>query len=1182
MALDDTKIQEVLNNYNLTSEEMVQFNRERPNDGFADEAALRSYITKMRRENALKTAEKDAGDIAFDELQVAWETVKDAKEGDLLNAKKALEEKSKAAVAEAKAENLSMENAPELSEWLKINNTLKDKDSSRNKVLQDSLDEFYRNYDQEWKLENVNKNRAAEIIKLQQDMISTFKDLDPFADDATSRAQFKETIDFYNKLKLVGENGQLVTKDEKSQFVGQMVGLAKLEAATYLSTQEGFAQLSPQEKNQQFLEAFKSYLEQGAVSIMVADATSKMDPNQAGNLNEEQLREKFTAAFRQSATQSEPVSYKVAEAAYGGRLNTIKHINKRIAQKTEKRGFFGFSKLKEKWNKFAERNPKTAMALKMAGNFGLTIGMNALGGGVGLAALGVYRTYNAVRKAREVCGSYKAIFKNPSQMLNIASSASTVVFGAWSGIAGGLDANGIIGQGINHGFGETLNSMSDNISQGVSAMWNKITGNSADVASDSSFWEGLKKTPQRIINNLTVTGENAPHSLKRITNLLVSVSRGIDGSIKKAKEAKGKTWKEKALAWSGAVLTMVGLSATDASLEHHGSSNHVGHEGTGNGNHNGSNPSDEITPAPKSFNEIFQSENKEHLERAVNAAPDTVLKHLKAEGIFAQDTKFMSSPKLMAEINKYYATHPEANPQALADYVNANQNQFIHDMKVSNAEQDARRAAIQAAKERLQGVYHDGDTPVNPTEGNPTEDYVYDPLTDSYSLPGNASDDEYTYSENQAEEPVKEIQSDKDYAYDPLTDSYSMPDDASGDGHDVVESPAENAEQTENTKSDVAKETNTNDAPVIKAKQLTLQDAESLGKGHLVIVGDKWGNRQFVGCDENGTPFRITAIKQNVSEEFRKTMMESGEKVNEYKYIVDVSENSSLYNQLYPKDPSVSDEILRKQSEIAQETYARNIFGKIDGRTLIQDRDEELVNYNLQNGEVASDVMSHINSDVFNIINSEGNGTTSVLVNENTVEQTTPSTEETRAETKPLENSAVIKAVNYDFVNANNWEYRLDQIPASDHFPKEVWKAVEEKTYVDPVTHKIVCGGTVGTLEGNVEMDERIRLMRLARSHNIYQAISAKQADGTNLTANEEKFLVEHQKALGEHNLKIDKEGKVVFDDEKFREKLGLHDKKSVKIFTDEQKKMGIWAGRDNPLPYKFSWNSYFKNGHAR
>ena len=52
-----------------------------------DESALKNFIMEMRQKNAEKTASKDIEHITFDEIQVAWEAVKEAKEEDNIRGK---------------------------------------------------------------------------------------------------------------------------------------------------------------------------------------------------------------------------------------------------------------------------------------------------------------------------------------------------------------------------------------------------------------------------------------------------------------------------------------------------------------------------------------------------------------------------------------------------------------------------------------------------------------------------------------------------------------------------------------------------------------------------------------------------------------------------------------------------------------------------------------------------------------------------------------------------------------------------------------------------------------------------------------------------------------------------------------------------------------------------------------
>jgi len=164
----EISLEEMVKPYNLTPEELDTVKQANQDKEF-DQNTLAQFVNNMRVDNAKKTASKNVADISFDELQVAFETVKDAKEGDTLyETKQALLAKSEAVVdACSKAETLNIDSAPELSEWLKINNSIGNENTKdRNASLETKLVTMYQKYDEENGLAGITPEDAEKINNL--------------------------------------------------------------------------------------------------------------------------------------------------------------------------------------------------------------------------------------------------------------------------------------------------------------------------------------------------------------------------------------------------------------------------------------------------------------------------------------------------------------------------------------------------------------------------------------------------------------------------------------------------------------------------------------------------------------------------------------------------------------------------------------------------------------------------------------------------------------------------------------------------------------------------------------------------------------------------------------------------------------------------------------------------------
>ena len=478
MADEQQNFEEMLRSYNLTSEEKARVEEQQGKSPFTADT-LKDFILKMREENAKEVAQRTDGKINYDELQIAWETVKDAKQGDdLYNAKVALQEKSEI-VMQNIAPELDMATAPEISEWLKINNSLgNDANKQRNELLAGRLNAFYQQYDNDNGLGSVSPETAELIAKNQKQLEADYGDFDPFAEanGLIKDEQFANSKTFYDNLKIENKDPKS-DKVDKEQYKKDMLALAKREAIAALSVQPNFYQLPKEERDKFFKASVAQFLEEGCVSILVSDMTAQLT-QRAGTSprpTEKELRAQAITIMKGFAANPKQVvvSNSAANGAHAARLQRQVNLEKRIAQKSDVRGLWG--KIKAVKKNFEQKHPKTAGVLKVLGNLGLTIGVNVVSGATGLAALSAYRLYKAYKEAkidRAKENSNKSMisymFTSTKYRQKLIGSTVGIAFAAVGMGTGGIDANGLIGQGISHGWGHAVDSLS-NMASGV---WN--------------------------------------------------------------------------------------------------------------------------------------------------------------------------------------------------------------------------------------------------------------------------------------------------------------------------------------------------------------------------------------------------------------------------------------------------------------------------------------------------------------------------------------------------------------------------------------------------------------------------------------------------------------------------------------------------------------------------------------
>jgi len=558
MADENFNLEEALKGYNLTSDEIKSVmarNKEQPFN--AD--SLKVFITDLRVASSKEIVHKNAKDIEYDELSAAWETVKDTKEGDeLYPTKQALQKKSDEYLSMVSGP-LDMATAPEISQWLEINNS-KDIGNipEQNKQLEQKLNAFYKDYDAKNGLTNISSKDAQNILSISNQLNAQFKDFNPFAMDKDGKMLYPEFANskaFYDNLNLISDQKDAKANAKTNADYRQLMAeIAMQEAITKLSVDPEFRNLSVADKQKRVISVCAGLMEEGAVSVLVADLTAKYSQNKEGKTHEQIATEAEGAFYAAAKGQKLNINAENALSASAARLQDQKNINKRIAQKTGKRSILG--RIKDKKKEFEAKHPFLGGCANFLGNIGLTTAVNAATGGIGLVALGVYRASQSIKKANEErkqsgseMGLIKYMVKNPRHLVGLASNIASAAIGGYSGMIG-LDANGLIGQGFSQGWGQAV----DNMGNAIGSSWdaagdvlNKFTpgniGETLSSAKDGLSDANITQTFGQKISNM-FNSENGLVVARSIRAVGVSVANfGVDMADMMKPDNKGKRGK---------------------------------------------------------------------------------------------------------------------------------------------------------------------------------------------------------------------------------------------------------------------------------------------------------------------------------------------------------------------------------------------------------------------------------------------------------------------------------------------------------------------------------------------------------------------------------------------------------------------------------------------------------------
>lgn len=710
-------LEEMLKGYDITPEELEVIKVQNDRETFSPDT-LKAFITQIRKDQALANSKKDASELSCEDISKTWDNVKDAQDEESIKAKEEMLKKSEEQMNNVDLNNPDMSTAAEFKEWLSINNSqknLSDEQRARNEKIGTTLDAYITQYDKDNGLDKITKENAAQIAASMEQISEAHKDIDPFALDENGQMknpEFQNAANFYGNMNIKDKNGKEVSAQERAELLINTINIARQEAIQELALDPQYA--AAEDKNKYFKEVMAGKLEQGAVSIVLAEVTIKGGNNPQ---NKEELTQRITNLYKSYAQGGDKlvISKEAIEASHAARTQNIENIQKRTAQKTGKWSLFK----KPEWVKnFQQKHPKLCAGLKIAGSIGLTAGTAMIGGAAGLAALGAYRT---IKKIRDAISDYNKTDKQESfmkylwsskKLIGIASTAAGAVFAGYGAIEIGGAANGMLG---NLGVEGTASALKTMVGNAGDAIVNAVQHPIDTVGSlANGAWNLGKRAVESIssgnaFNSAGVNGELggtaqklAQHRMGRLyiagATTVATLGQDLADDIK---STKGMGFKARAKAIGKSFGKALGMTAITVGAYELGQSAH-----SGGAEVDGASNSPEIDASAtevKDFDEVFQGQTEQNLTNACNRAPSSVIEDLQEKGILPEDYKLVSSRKLIEDINNIYETNDKLNPQELADFMNnqENQDRYLADMKAYNEAQLAKQMAEEIKLENI-------------------------------------------------------------------------------------------------------------------------------------------------------------------------------------------------------------------------------------------------------------------------------------------------------------------------------------------------------------------------------------------------------------------------------------------------------------------------------------------------
>ncbi len=460
----------------------------------AGENSSSQGITPEQYKEAIDLSKGDLSKLSYEEITKVWsvlgqldDKIAQATKPEALQAKLKMADFAEQLMSKLDPNQpWTMDAAPEISEWLKISNDIQANNNSqekkdRNAKIGESLNKFYKQFDEEHGLTNLSPQQAQMLADNQQALEAAGKDMDPFAKNEKGEylyAGFDIVDKFYDKLEIDNSDKRVDTLD-KNQYKQDMAELAYNEAVLELSMNPDFKKLNSEQQKQLLAQVWASHMQMGMVSLIAA----QMAENAAKESGEPKKIKEFenqAQTFINKAVNGENNTFKVSNnaalATLSYRTTTLEGVSKRIGQKTGHKSLW--SKIKEFDKKLAKKYPKSYAFVK---NLAISSAIGLATGGVGLAAYSAYKTGKAIKqsyqhyKEANTDGQYKSWFgylrKNPKEAIGLAASVTgSVMSVAFVGMDGFTAADwGLGGQVYQNGLDNTWTMMKDTVSNAFSS-----------------------------------------------------------------------------------------------------------------------------------------------------------------------------------------------------------------------------------------------------------------------------------------------------------------------------------------------------------------------------------------------------------------------------------------------------------------------------------------------------------------------------------------------------------------------------------------------------------------------------------------------------------------------------------------------------------------------------------------
>ena len=523
-------------------------------------------ITPEQYQEAIALSKGDLAQMSYDDVAKVWQVV-GGLDDKVAQATKpeALQAKQKMAdFAEQLMSRLdpnqpwSMQDAPEISEWLKVSNDIQAQNTSqekknRNAKIGDSLNKFYKKFDEEHGLSNLTPEHKDMLAANQQAIEAVAANFEPFAKNDKGEylhPEFANIDKFYDKMEIDNSNSNVDAVD-KNKYKQDMAELAYNEAMLELSMNPDFARLQPAQQQELLSQAWANHMQMGMVT-MIAAQMAENAAKESGEPKKIKDFENQAKTFINQAVNGENNTFKVtnnaALATLSSRTADVEALSKRIGQKTGHKSLW--SKIKELDKKLTKKYPKSYKILK---NLAISSAIGLTTGGAGLAVMSACKTIQAAResykryKAANTDGEYKSWFgylkKNPKEAIGLAVSvASTAMSGYMVGM-GGITVSdfGLTGQAFHNGLGNTWDMIKDTAS-------NAFSGSNSG---GPSFTEQVK---------------NTLNDGNRVARLGISLSGGVSSSMvdfiasfkekdpEKKKQLRKNAWKTLGGVFTGSVI----------------------------------------------------------------------------------------------------------------------------------------------------------------------------------------------------------------------------------------------------------------------------------------------------------------------------------------------------------------------------------------------------------------------------------------------------------------------------------------------------------------------------------------------------------------------------------------------------------------------------------------------------